>query len=309
MLIGGAVLIVVMARFAQVMLSSTSDPMRLEYEVMVDQSPDAPPVEMPTLLRIVEKRANSGFYNTAVVRTTDIGSRPMIEISIDRENPDQHQRIIRRMQMLGTFAMRVLAHQQVDQHIVEQARMAAGDDVYRAGDGNPQEIVARWISLPAPAKPFMPSLLKDENIVKRNLSEGGVQVLALVGPTDIRQFHISETYLVTGVANNPELSIEFTDEGADRATALTTTYRSTSDRTRYLAIIVDGRLQNAPGIVGTVSNETQIGGFATDEEVADLAAVLMSGTFPVPLRLVGGTDVFMAADGDAPAKAADSDND
>lgn len=52
---------------------------------------------------------------------------------------------------------------------------------------------------------------------------------------------------------------------------------------RYLAIILDGRVQSAPRIEGRITDEGRITGSFTRDEVNDLSLVLRSGALPAPM--------------------------
>ncbi len=65
--------------------------------------------------------------------------------------------------------------------------------------------------------------------------------------------------------------------------------RSTSRNVgRYMAIVLDGRVQSAPTINETLSRRAQItmGGGASLQEAQDLALVLRAGALPQPIRIV-----------------------
>jgi hypothetical protein len=209
----------------------------------------------------------------------ELGPRPTIEIAFNGRQPHLQERILRRMKMQGRLQMRLLAHRQVDQEIVALAEGVTSSDVTRAAAiDKPAEVVARWVAVPA-ASEIIKSLTSDDNIVRRPLDTGGYEVLALIGPTDLNQGHLSEVAAAHDEYGMPALTIKFTPLGANHMTALTMTNRSTSTRARYRGVIIDGDLQQAPRVVGTVTNETRLGGFATLEEVDDLAAVLQQGPF------------------------------
>jgi preprotein translocase subunit SecD len=52
---------------------------------------------------------------------------------------------------------------------------------------------------------------------------------------------------------------------------------------RFLAIILDDRVQSAPRIEGRISDEGRISGSFTQQEVADLSLILRSGALPAPM--------------------------
>jgi preprotein translocase subunit SecD len=63
---------------------------------------------------------------------------------------------------------------------------------------------------------------------------------------------------------------------------------------RYLAIILDGRVQSAPRIEGRIQDEGRISGSFTTQETADLALILRSGALPASMsyleeRVIGPT--------------------
>jgi preprotein translocase subunit SecD len=87
--------------------------------------------------------------------------------------------------------------------------------------------------------------------------------------------------------NRPAVSFTLTGEGARRFGDVTSTNIG-----RPLAIILDNRVQSAPTIEGRITNEGQITGTFTQEEVQNLSLILRSGALPAELvyieeRLIG----------------------
>jgi preprotein translocase subunit SecD len=89
--------------------------------------------------------------------------------------------------------------------------------------------------------------------------------------------------------NQPAVSFSLNQEGARKFSAVTG-----ANIGRNLAIVLDGRVQTAPRIDGRISDEGQIYGSFTQQEVQDLSLKLRSGALPASLtyleqRLVGPT--------------------
>jgi preprotein translocase subunit SecD len=76
----------------------------------------------------------------------------------------------------------------------------------------------------------------------------------------------------------PAVGFSLTREGATKFS------RVTGDNIgRFLAIILDDRVQSAPRIEGRISDEGRISGSFTQQEVADLSLILRSGALPAPM--------------------------
>jgi preprotein translocase subunit SecD len=89
--------------------------------------------------------------------------------------------------------------------------------------------------------------------------------------------------------NQPAVSFSLNRDGASRFGTFTG-----SNIGRQLAIVLDGRVQSAPTIEGRITDEGQIHGRFTTQEVQDLSLVLKSGALPASLtyleeRTVGPT--------------------
>ncbi len=89
--------------------------------------------------------------------------------------------------------------------------------------------------------------------------------------------------------NRPAVSFSLNSEGASKFSKVTG-----ANIGRYLAIILDNRVQSAPRIEGQIRDEGRISGNFTSEEVADLSLTLRSGALPANLtyleeRVIGPT--------------------
>ena len=89
--------------------------------------------------------------------------------------------------------------------------------------------------------------------------------------------------------NRPAVSFSLNSEGASKFSKVTG-----ANIGRYLAIILDNRVQSAPVIEGQIRDQGRISGNFTSEEVADLSLTLRSGALPANLtyleeRVIGPT--------------------
>lgn len=89
--------------------------------------------------------------------------------------------------------------------------------------------------------------------------------------------------------NQPAVSFSLNREGARKFGEVTS-----QNIGRSLAILLDGRVETAPTIEGRITDEGQISGTFTQQEVADLGLVLRSGALPASLtyleeRTIGPT--------------------
>jgi preprotein translocase subunit SecD len=78
--------------------------------------------------------------------------------------------------------------------------------------------------------------------------------------------------------NRPAVSFSLKPEGARKFGKVTG-----DNIGRFLAIVLDNRVQSAPRIDGRITDEGQIYGSFTSDEVADLSLMLRSGALPAPL--------------------------
>ena len=78
--------------------------------------------------------------------------------------------------------------------------------------------------------------------------------------------------------NRPAVSFSLKSDGASRFGSFTRGHIG-----RFLAIVLDGRVESAPVIEGIISDEGRISGNFTQQEAADLALKLRSGALPASL--------------------------
>jgi preprotein translocase subunit SecD len=81
--------------------------------------------------------------------------------------------------------------------------------------------------------------------------------------------------------NNPAVSFELTEEGAEKFSRFTK-----ENIGKSLAIVFDGKVYSAPTIHDVIYERGMISGNFTEEEAEDLALVLRAGALPVSIKLI-----------------------
>jgi preprotein translocase subunit SecD len=130
----------------------------------------------------------------------------------------------------------------------------------------------------------------DMEIVTGPATEGGgtsyylVRKVAAVTGQDLRNARPS-----LDENNRPAVAFSLTNEGARKFGKVTG-----ENVGRYLAIILDKRVQSAPRIESRINDEGRISGSFTSEEVRDLSLILRSGALPASMsyleeRVIGPT--------------------
>jgi preprotein translocase subunit SecD len=121
------------------------------------------------------------------------------------------------------------------------------------------------------------------------VSEDGAALLTII---DSEQARVSGKFLTrvhetVDEAGGAALAFQFDREGARRFQALTGANLPRADgSTRKLAIIVDGEVLSAPGIMEAIGADGRITGLFEREEVAEMVAALTTGELPARLRRV-----------------------
>ena len=89
-----------------------------------------------------------------------------------------------------------------------------------------------------------------------------------------------------GENNQPYVSLTFNPKGADKFGRLTG-----RNVKRRMAILLDEKILSTPTIRSTIGARAQITGKFTQEEIDDLARRLRGGSLPVPLELLGESEI------------------
>ncbi len=153
-----------------------------------------------------------------------------------------------------TLAFHIAADRSKDASVVALAEASDDDAVV-----SEEEHVARWIPVDDRSAAEIEG---DDTTVTRRLDSGALQVLALIGTSDVDQGDLSSVHAMQDEAGRPCLGATLNEDGGKRMLRLTQLNQG-----RRMAIVVDGRVTAAPELKATIGRTLLISGEFTQEEV------------------------------------------
>ncbi len=182
----------------------------------------------------------------------------------------------RRMEASGNLEFRILASSMFDDHraIIDAAQKLPADKTIVTLD---DEDVARWSPLDSGQFPDAASM-RDRGLEIRK-ADGGWEALVLTNDA----LNINSNFLDSAAADvdetgKPQLNFTLNQQGAFRFAKLTGDHVPTPTGERYhLAIVWDGSVLTAPSIESKISDRSRISGNFTEQDLADIIAVLNAG--------------------------------
>ena len=242
---------------------------------------------MNQLVQTIQKRINpSGTEEVAVRRVgTD-----RIEVII----PGADQGVVaekkRRMVQLGSLEFGIVANSRNHSSIIKQA-LAQPKTKDTVSDGN--RVVAVWRTVSSKGEiPSSGTATVATRTVQRKDPKLGKDVPA----TQVLIIQEKEDDVVTGryltratvglsETGSAAVNFSFNGEGASRFFRLTNSNRPSNDgHKRQLAILLDGQLHSAPNINSTISDNGQITGNFSQQELQALVGVLTAGALDLPIN-------------------------
>ncbi len=285
------------ARFGVVIgllfLASCSSPPTLEsvggvvLEFAVDETAATQPPSKEVLARSVEvirRRLDPSGAKGVSVRVTDQGR---LEVSLPGVNADQRRQALSLITRLGTVEFAIMANPHDHRSLINEAQAGPMDKDELESDG---EVVAAW---------HQTSLQSDGQPEDLNASQVASRDKPLDGNTVVRQFlvlreiddaRVTGRFLhrvAIGLDDRGQACINFTldKEGARRFFHLTSRNSPAPDGyKRQMAILFDGRIHSAPNINSSISDQCQITGNFSREELQNLVDVLNAGVLESPLN-------------------------
>jgi SecD/SecF fusion protein len=276
--------------------------------------------DMPSLIVALTRRINPGGTKEIVIRP--FGER-QVEIIIPDVDPLEIERIKKTISTAGMLEFRIVANGRDHAALFELARSQADDPTQRRlptvkdANGKPLGFWARVARDEVPTeggqKLFKVGVWRD---LVRNARTG--EIIEFRDETLLRSFDDSPARFVTYLAGqkiedidvlmfqddgqnvqgkdlgavsasfenlNPKVDFSTrTAEAARRMGALTGLNLSDEAFVRKLGIVLDGALLSAPAIRGRISDNGQITGQFTQEEVDFLVGILRAGSLPAALN-------------------------
>ncbi len=260
------------------------------------------PEKMTQLVAQVAKRINPAGTKETVIRQVGLDK---IEIIVPGADPAAVQEVKDSILNLGKLEFAIVAnkadhggstHPFSDFDILSEG--LANPDSTVVTDPETGEVVAMWLPMvktgddgkPEPGHQFLGNDQIATRPSKRERYAGYTEVLVLQSPEEDRVTGRFLTRVTPGMDRyaQPAVNFNFNSEGASRFAALTSRNKSTSSDgsrgvDRYLAVVLNDEVRNAPTIGAVISSSGQITGMGTAKEVNKLVDILNAGALPVEL--------------------------
>ncbi|MFM9965041.1 MAG: SecDF P1 head subdomain-containing protein [Planctomycetaceae bacterium] len=274
-------------------LASCAQPPTLEsvggvvLEFAVDETAATQPPSKEVLARslhVIRARLDPRGDKGVTVRVTEKGT---LEVGLPGANADERRQAIALLSRLGSLEFAVMANLRDHRSLIESALNAPADKDEVERDG---AIVATWHQ--ALLQPNgQPVDLDGPDISTRQVQRGGdaeVRQFLLIRERDderVTGAFLTKVTISLDEMGSDCINLTFNQEGARRVSDLTSRNRPALDGfKRRLAIVFDGRIHSAPNIVGMMSDQCQITGGFSRQELEQLVAILNSGVLEVPLN-------------------------
>ena len=240
---------------------------------------------MDQMVAAVSRRLNPSGVEEITVRK--VGS-DRIEVIIPKASPEVVEQKKRQMTRLGSLEFAMLANSRDHREIFTEIEKPGNlnKDLHRE-DGT---LLAGWRPIGVNANGTPKEVGVSGEIYSKPITVNGQEILhflTVFGRPEQRvtgEF-LSRAYETTDENGRLAVGFMFNSQGGYRFQQLTSTNLPLSDGfRRRLAILLDNRVHSAPSIESTISNQGQITGSFTQEEIQELIGVLNAGALTVPIQ-------------------------
>ncbi|NUQ66498.1 MAG: protein translocase subunit SecD, partial [Pirellulales bacterium] len=235
-------------------------------------------VDMDKLIAAVARRVNPGGVKEVTIR--EYGPN-QVEIIIPEADEAEIERMKRIISSVGALEFRILANERDHKVLIERAKVDESREL-RSEDG---KLLAWWVPV---AKGKEQSFAGYGEILTRPVERHGEKLTEILVVKD--DFNVTGGYLTRAVPDvdqrgRPCVRFFFNAAGGSRFSGLTGNNLpdEVQNFSRKLGIILDGFLQSAPAIQSTISQQGEITGDFTKQEVQELVDVLNAGSLPAAL--------------------------
>ena len=246
------------------------------------------PPDQDALFRTAAAEADTNFDRSTSAGASTFTMKPNIQVALRADAVTQaRQTIERRVNELGVAEPSIAQQGANGDEILVQ--LPGVTDVDRA-----KGIIQSTGLLELKIVENGPVATREELMVGGQVPDGmeilpGVSDTSLGGPASTVYYLLRKVAAVSGrdlrtarptldEQNLPAVSFTLNTEGARRFGTITETNIG-----RFLAIVLDGRVQSAPRIEGRITSDGRISGSFTQQEVQNLSLVLRSGALPARL--------------------------
>jgi SecD/SecF fusion protein len=203
-----------------------------------------------------------------------------IEIGIFGHDAKKAQHIKDLIQRAGNFDLQFVADRAEHKSVIERAKKDAKSKEVKDDQGR---LLGRWVAVSAAA---IAGLRDDPQIATRKAADNSLEVLVVHDDDCVTGADLKSATAATDERNAPAVNFKLTARGGEKLGRLTGNCRFDNGSSPKLAIIVDDHVLAAPVVRSRITTDGRITGNFTVKEVADIVAVLNSGTLPVKLQLV-----------------------
>jgi SecD/SecF fusion protein len=278
----------------------------LVYELKRDPQGNLPSGEtVDKLVGIVKKRLDPGNVQEIVIRPYGLDKIEVIvptpvqdKVADAGDNQEILNRIKEKISTSGALAFRITANTSSHQTLIDRARNQQRDeertnarieDLVLGQAVDPKDPatrpeLARWI----PVKPDAIGEFTGPDYITRTVDRGSLgnefQVLVVKDPYDVTGQYLASARSGVDEKAKPAVFFNFTYEGADRFSKLTSSNLPKNDQYSHLGIVLDDIMQSAPRIITTISDSGQITGNYTEDSAKNLAEILNAGGLPAAIE-------------------------
>ncbi len=251
----------------------------LVYEVDQTQKTTDQAVDMDKLVVAVSRRVNPGGQKEVTIRKKGV---EQVEIIVPEVDDAEVQRMEHIISTTGNLQFRILANNRDDKGLIERANADPSKIQLTDAEGNLQ---AWWVPVKDTEKHSFASY---PEIARRTRPKGDkeiTEILVLKDTFDVTGAYLTHSDVGTDQKGQPCVNFSFRSDGGQLFGQLTSSHLpdKMTDFTYKLAIILDNEIYSAPSIQSTITDNGQITGSFTKQEVQDLVNVLNAGSLPAAL--------------------------
>jgi SecD/SecF fusion protein len=240
--------------------------------------------DMDLMVSRISKRVNPGGQKEVTVRRM---GADRVEVIIPKAEPAEIDLVKDKISTAGALQFRILANPKAKKHeeIIKLAEQTTTRDVTLKNSEGKDELVAQWV----PIQPGREEdVIRPETVTRKDEKKGLTDVLTIISPYDVNGGELSRAYITQGEFGGSIPGFSFNSQGAALFSELTGEHvPDTRSGLKYqLGILLDDKVQSAPGINSRIGDHGVIEGRFTPEGVQFIVDILNAGSLPAALNKV-----------------------
>jgi SecD/SecF fusion protein len=240
--------------------------------------------DVTELLKVVQRRLNAGSEQLAAVRKLDSHTQ-RVELALTHPDDANRERVKRLLARPGTLEFRILANTRDNKDLIERAEKDTAKDELLDAAG---KRLAWWVPV---REALAQSLASYRDIAMRTKKTNGhevTQILVIPDAQNVTGDYLKRVEAGADQAGRPMVRFAFNRKGGELFGKLTGEHLpdNASDHAYKLGVVFDGEMYSVPTLRARISEQGEITGRFTKDEVTDLANTLNAGSLPVRLRLI-----------------------